>query len=75
MKPGTLRYGDAAPSDRLKPIDERVKAHRTTVCTGCDWNFNWICQHSGCKPCGQKATGGLVGKISHAHETCPEGKW
>ena len=75
MKPGTLRSAGDAPPVAAKPLDERVRFHRTMLCTGCEWNFNWVCQHSGCKPCAQKASGGLVGKISRPHETCPAGKW
>lgn len=44
------------------------------VCAACQWNVDWICEHAGCRPCKQRAAGGLKAMILKANFHCPAGK-
>jgi hypothetical protein len=68
----TLTAVPIQPAVKLAP--EAVE-QRTAACAGCEWNLAWICEHSGCKPCKQRADGGLRSKIERPFETCPAGLW
>ena len=69
------RHGQPPAPAVVRPVAEATINRRAMICALCAWNVAWICEHSGCKPCGQRAAGGLPAKIERPHETCPAGKW
>ena len=50
---------------------------RIAVCSACQWNVNWICEHPGCRPCParQRAVGGLSALLPMRVFRCPIGKF
>ena len=46
-----------------------------SICTGCAWNKDWICEHLGCLPCAQRRIGGLKAQIRLQGSVCPAAKW
>jgi len=64
----------APPITTITRLAEDV-ARITAICEKCDWQINWICEHSGCRPCKQRSIGGLKVVINQPYSTCPANKW
>ena len=60
--------------DLLTKFNE-IKEYRVSICKSCEWNIDWICQHSGCLPCKQSQAGGLKAIIDNPSSRCSTGKW
>ena len=60
---------------KYAPLKKDFTAERETICAGCEWNVNWICEHPGCQPCRQRLAGGLKRMITSPGSRCPESKW
>lgn len=56
-----------APTEAI----QRMIGVRELICGSCDWNVDWICEHSGCKPCRQRAAGGLKQALRNPRFQCP----
>ena len=52
-------------------VPDSLVQERERVCGKCEWNFSWICQHTGCLPCKQRSEGGLKALIRTSEFTCP----
>ncbi len=60
---------------KYAPRVKDFKTERESICRGCEWNIGWLCEHSGCRPCHQRAKGGLLEVLSHPNAHCPAAKW
>ena len=45
------------------------------ICSSCQWQIEWICEHPGCRPCKQRVSGGLKALIPSPYSRCSAGKW
>ena len=45
------------------------------ICSSCQWQIEWICEHPGCRPCKQRVAGGLKALIPSPYSRCSAGKW
>ena len=45
------------------------------ICSACQWQIEWICEHPGCRPCKQRVSGGLKALIPSSYSRCAAGKW
>jgi len=45
------------------------------ICSACQWQMEWICEHPGCRPCKQRVAGGLKTLIPSSYSHCAAGKW
>ena len=45
------------------------------ICSSCQWQIEWICEHPGCRPCKQRVAGGLKALIPSSYSHCAAGKW
>jgi len=62
---------EAAPPVRTSSEIDNI----LTICSVCQWNIGWICEHPGCRPCRQRRAGGLKSLITDPNARCPAGKW
>jgi hypothetical protein len=73
------RTGIAAVVNQIPPrsvlLSEAETLYRESVCTVCDKNVDWICEHVGCLPCKQRSAGGLKMCLRLATFHCPMGKF
>lgn len=57
------------------PLDSAAIAAREALCATCPWNVDWICEHSGCKPCAQRQSGGLRTALRSPTFRCASNKF
>ena len=62
-----IRKPESRTAEQIAALEE--------ICAVCEWNVNWICEHSGCQPCKQRAAGGLKLYLRMASFICPAGKF
>ena len=72
-----IMAGEILPSVAYQPTTRPAAEidNVQAICSTCQWNINWICEHPGCKPCRQRRAGGLKGLILDPTAHCPAGKW
>ncbi len=65
-----------APTPKPRPPRSPKEVARIeAICATCKWNVDWICEHSGCRPCKQRVAGGLKLYLCMASFRCPARLW